>query len=189
MATLRDTVTLSHFAGLLADAHADKLLSAEEVAEHLGVTVAEVRAWAAESIIPNERIGGQYIFKALGVIRWLLAEKRMELEIPASAEAKARQAQDDEKTRAEARRVYRNLGPEATRWFLEGNSYQECERLFDEKHSEELKRLSINLGSELRARACIAQRLRREFDKKYGGPPCKVTREGVAKAVRASHGR
>jgi len=68
---LRDVLTFSRFGQLVKDSEADRLLSVDQAAERLGATAKELRAWAAQHLVPAELVGGQYVFRPRALLTWL----------------------------------------------------------------------------------------------------------------------
>lgn len=48
----------------------DKLMTAEEVAEFLRMSLSAVRAWAREGKLPGKNIGRKWLFKKSEIMRW-----------------------------------------------------------------------------------------------------------------------
>ena len=56
---------------LLDDIQADRLLTSEQAANRLGVSVRQLRQWLSEDLLPHEKVGGRLVFRPLALLRWL----------------------------------------------------------------------------------------------------------------------
>ena len=50
---------------------AERWLSREEIAKHLGVSKETIRSWIRKETIPYHKVGRQYKFKASEVDKWV----------------------------------------------------------------------------------------------------------------------
>ncbi len=57
---------------LVDELQADTLLSTSQVAARLAVSADQVREWAAEGILPGERVSGRLVFRLAEIARWQL---------------------------------------------------------------------------------------------------------------------
>ena len=57
---------------IAADIGNTKLLSTREAAQKLGVQVADLRKWAADDLVPWQRVAGRLVFSTSELARWQL---------------------------------------------------------------------------------------------------------------------
>lgn len=87
----------------------DRLLSVQEVAELLGVSVHTVYAWVSAARLPFVKVGTRTKFRQSEILRWVAERSRAERESP-----------DQSATAYSSNRVARAVRPTSTAEEIEG---------------------------------------------------------------------
>ena len=57
---------------IVAESHADTLLSVSDVAARLGIGQDQVRQWGRDGILPARKVGGRFVFSLAQLTLWQL---------------------------------------------------------------------------------------------------------------------
>lgn len=83
---LAELIPLEQLRTLLNEVQSDRLLSIGEAAQYLVVEIDDLRGWAAEELIPCERVADQLVFRLRDIVRWEV-EGRLQLRVSAETSA------------------------------------------------------------------------------------------------------
>ena len=161
--SLKQTITLDQFSDLVGDVQARRVLSAEQAARRLGVTAKELRSWARDKLVPAQFVGKQWLFQATELLDWLAdGQRQLRLQNARKESAARPRVVVTEIDERQAKRYIDSFGNEGAVYYLTGLSFEEAKLAFQEAHKAEFEKLRFAVGSDARARAAIATRLKKE---------------------------